>query len=387
MTMETTKDIFKRYLGEYLSAVKARKGEILAMVVSVTMLHRKAAIRKFRNLQLKDGCIPEKRGRSEYYTPDVTAALKDIWEAGDEVCGELLHPMIREYVDILIRDKMWKHGDEVTDKLIMMSEATVKRRVGKFLKAKRKHKGISATRPSHLKQLIPTFSGPWDDKPPGYGQVDTVLHNDTALGDAVYTVNYTDAATLLVMPMAQWNKGQEATRESLKVIKDKLPFLLLGLHPDSGSEFINRFVYEWSIEEKIEYTRSRSGKKNDNMHVEERNGHVIRRHIGYIPLTCVEAVEKLNNVYELLTPYLIHFVAVRRLLSRVKVGARYVRKYEKKAKSPYQRIMGHPSVSEEVRTRLRTEHETLNPRIMKTEIEKRINHLYDVQKRYGKPRG
>jgi len=87
---------------------------------------------------------------------------------------------------------MWRHQDETTDKLLGMSEATVKRRVGTFLKARRRKKGLTVTRPSHLKRIVPIFTGPWDDKPPGWGQIDTVLHSNSSSGDAVYTLNYTE---------------------------------------------------------------------------------------------------------------------------------------------------------------------------------------------------
>ena len=86
-----------------------------------------------------------------------------------------------------------------------------------------------------------------------------------------YTLNYIDAATYLVIPQAQWNKGMEATKKSMEIIQKRLPFPWLGAHPDTGSEFINQFVVAWCKKENIELSRSRPGKKNDNMYVEERN--------------------------------------------------------------------------------------------------------------------
>ena len=117
MNMETKNNIFKRYLTEYLKANKKRKSEILNHCVDVVGMHRKAAVRKFKILQLRDGRLAKGRGRSVYYTKDVDAALFDVWDAAHQACGELLSPMIKEYVAILIRDKMWNHGDEATRKL------------------------------------------------------------------------------------------------------------------------------------------------------------------------------------------------------------------------------------------------------------------------------
>lgn len=384
MTMKTKTDIFSEYLGEYLKSDKKEKGKVLNHVCFVTKMRRKAAIRKFRTLQLRDPCKEERRGRSEYYGADVTVALQEIWQAGNEVCGELLFPLINEYIDILIRDRMWKHGDPATLKLRAMKLATVKRRVGNFLKARGRRSGVSATRPSHLKHIIPTFNGPWKELPPGNGQIDTVLHNDTMLGDAVYTVNYTDSATCLCIPRAQWNKGREATLMSMKAIREKLPYPWLMAHPDTGSEFINYLVKDWFEENKIKFTRSRPGRKNDNMYVEERNGHVIRKMVGYINLTCREIVDPLNKYYDILIPYLLHFVAVRRMLGKEKDNSKYRRVYEKIPKTPYQRIMEHSGVSEENKKRLMLEHEKLNPLILKKEMEKRLKKVYDIQQRFGK---
>lgn len=383
--MATKQEVFQKHLEAYLKASKGEQGEILDHVCFVTGLHRKAAVRKFRRLQLRGPTSSGSRGRPVVYGPDVTAALRTIWETGNEVCGELLHPLMNEYIDILQRDGMWKHLPHPTTQLRQMSEATLKRRVTRFLKARRGRKGISGTKPSHLKQIVPVFTGPWRTKPPGYGQVDTVRHSDSAFGDAVHTVNYTDAATCLTIPYAQFNKGQQATQESLEAIQTKLPFAWLGAHPDSGSEFLNYFVKDWCDRETIELTRSRPNRKNDNMYVEERNGHVIRKFVGYVRLDCRQAVAALNELYDVLTPYLLHFVAVRRMTGKTKVKSKYVRRYEKTAKTPYQRILEHPAVAETVKAKLRQEHQRLNPLVLKREIDRRRQKVYDVQKRYGSP--
>lgn len=160
---------------------------------------------------------------------------------------------------------------------------------------------------------------------------------------------------------------------------------MLGAHPDTGSEFINEMVVRWCAENSIDLSRSRPSHKNDNMHVEERNGHVIKKMIGYIMLNCREAVDALNNVYELSNPYRFHFIAVRRMIEKEKLSSRYRRKYEKKAMTPYQRILDHKDVPEVVKEKLRIIHAKLNHRLLQQEIARRISKLYDVQKRFGNP--
>jgi len=167
MTMETKQEIFERYKKEYFKARSKKRGgrkrcgEILNIVCDVSKMHRKAAIRKFSTIQTDDPSKVENRGRTLYYTPDVTAALKDIWDASNGLCGELLHPLIKEYFNILERDKLWKHSDEATGKLLAMSAGSVKERVSHFMRVKRKGRGFSSTSPSQLKHIIPIFHGDW----------------------------------------------------------------------------------------------------------------------------------------------------------------------------------------------------------------------------------
>lgn len=374
-----------RYLREYIKADKARKGAILKNVCETTRMHRKAAIRKFRRLQLKGTSKIERRGRKQIYTPDSIAALKTVWEAASEICGELLYPVIPEYVAILRRDQLWAHRADATEKLLSMSEATVKRRVGKFLKTGNWRKGRSTTKPSDLKEIIPIFTGPWEGLDPGHGQIDTVVHcGHTLLGNMAYTVNYTDVPTAWVSFGAQMNKGQGATRDNLKRIKNKVPFPILGMHPDTGSEFINWHVKNWVDGEGIDFTRSRPNRKDDNAYVEQKNGHVIRRFLGYDRIDCPEAVIVMNRFYDKLELYINHFVPSRKCFEKVRVGSRYRRKYDR-AKTPYQRALEHEKIDREIKDGLKQVHEKLNPLLLKREVDKIITVIFELQKRYGDP--
>lgn len=387
MNMETKNQIFDRYKKEYFKArAKKNKNEltrILNLVSDVSEMDRKSAIRKFSCLQKRDSA-PETRGRKTYYTQDAISALKDVWEASNRICGELLFSIIEEYVNILKRDKMWANSNEATSKLLEMSLGTVKLKTGKFMKARNNGRGFSLTSPSSLKHIIPIFHGSWKDELPGSGQIDTVAHcGSTLSGDFAYTLNYTDISTLWDVARAQWNKGQEATTKSIRFIKNALPFLLRKIHPDTGSEFINWHCKKFCDINEIDMTRSRPNHKNDNMFVEERNGHIVRKYVGYARLDCKEAVDALNNLYAILCPYLNHFIPSRKCIEKIKMGSKYVKKYEKKAKTPYQRILENEHISEEVKEKLRFEHERLNPLVMKREIDRLRDVLYITQRKHG----
>jgi hypothetical protein len=375
-------EIFEEYKAEYWQTSKTRKSQILTVVCEVTKRHRKAAIRKFRTLQLRQPNKVERRGRVVYYTPDVTAALKDVWEWSSEICGELLHSCLAEHIDILKRDQHWKHGDETTGKLLAMSERTMKRRVACFLKV-RNGRGVSSTSPSLLKEIIPIFDGQWNEVAPGHGQIDTVVHcGASLLGDMAYSLNYTDVRTFWIVPRAQWNKGQEETRVNVEVVRDRLPFQLQSIHPDSGGEFINWHLKDWCDKNGIIMTRSRPNHKNDNAYVEQKNGHVIRRFLGYTRIDCREAVPVMNEFYRVLGLYLNHFIPSRKCVEKVRIGSKYRRKYDQ-AQTPYQRVLASPEVAVAVKVKLRQEHEMLNPLVLKQEWERLRAKIFKIQKDYG----
>lgn len=384
MNMATKKDIIEQYLQEYLHAETDRKSEILDAITEVTKLHRKSVIRRFKRLQMKQSGSTEGRGRPVYFTKDADAALATIWEAARRPCGELLFPLISDYVTILERDGMWIHSDEATGKLRSMKEHTVRRRVGLFIKKYGTGRGISSTKPTHLKSIIPIFKGPWQHLPPGHGQIDTVAHCGSSLvGDFTYTVNYVDAATYWCIPRAQWNKGQTTTLESMEAIKQKLPVPWLGAHPDSGGEFINWNAKAWCDENHITLTRSEPGRKNDNMYIEERNGHVVRKYLGYVRFDNPAVVPLINELYDVLALYLNHFQVVRRTTTKTRVGAKYVRVYEKHPLTPYARMLAHPDVSEANKESLQIIHATLNPLVLKEKIDRLLNEIYKIQQNFG----
>lgn len=388
MTMATKKSIFEEHLKEWLAAKgnKKKRGTMVQHLCFVTGVHPKSVPRSFRRVQMRGPGTLECRGRTTYYTPDVLAALKNIWEIAGESCGENLHPMIAEYVRILTRDGAWKHGKETTAKLLVMSLGSVKKRVAKFSRTRFLVHGKSTTKAGAIHSLIPVRSGPWNEAGVGTMQIDTVAHcGGSVAGDFVYTVNAADVSTLWGARRAQWNKGQEVTVRGMKAMADATPFPIKEWHPDSGSEFINWHCKGWCEQRGELLTRSRPNHKNDNCFVEERNGHVVRRWVGYTRLDTPEVVDTLNAVYDVLTPYLNHFVASKRTVSKERIGSQWKITREQSAKTPYQRVLLREDVSESVKQLLREEHERLSPLVLKGEIDQRLKKVFAIQKQHGEP--
>lgn len=387
--MKTQVNPFDKYKKEYWKkkTTRSRKGEILDTVEDLTCMHRMSIIRKFKDLRNQDTIskksMPPVLGRPRVYDSYDDLALKKVWEVGGKICGELLHPMISEYILQCKKYDEWKFDDEVEEKLKMMSERTVKRKVSVFYKKDKStfRKGVSTTKPTSIKGLIPIKTESWLDSKVGDGQLDTVVHcGDILSGEMAYTLNFTDYVTYWIGLRAQMGKGQHATVNSLLYIKDnQLPFPMFSIHPDTGSEFINYHMKACCDGLKIDMTRSRPNHKNDNMCVEERNGHVVRKKIGYIRIDCEESVIVLNEYYDKLCLLNNHFIAVRRTKEKIRIGSRYQRKYED-AKTPYQMVMEYEDISDDKKKKLKKIHDSLNIFELQDDMKKLLSKLQRIQK-------
>jgi hypothetical protein len=387
MHMEHKKGVFEEKAEEYWKADKRRKGALLKAVVEVSGLTRKAAIKWFTRMQRRRLGAQERRGRPRHYTPDCVAALKDVWDIASESCGENLHPMIGEHIEIATRAGTWRHDDIATWKLRKMSVASVKRAVSRFTRTRRSFGGKGTTEKSAIHSMVPIRMDGWSEAETGVTQVDTVAHcGDTTAGDYAFTTNGSDVATLWGSRRAQWQKGQEPTKISLECMRASSPFPWTEIHPDSGTEFVNAHCFAYAAETNLRMTRSRPYHKNDNCFVEERNGHVVRAYVGYARLDARKCVDALNDLYDVLTPYLNHFIASRRIVSKERIGAKWKVTREKVAKTPYQRVLERRDVADDVKSKLRAEHTLFNPATMKKEIDRLSKRVHDIQQRYGHPR-
>lgn len=373
MNMETKHTVLREHLAEWLQCKddKVKRGELTRRFAQSLGMHEKSVGRTMKRLQTKDPCVSEKRGRSTYYTKDVDAALSKVWDAMDNPCAENMHGAVSEHVTFFIKEDDWNFNEITTGKLNAMSLGTLKIRVASFRKKRGMGRGRSATISSPLKGMIPIRkSHTWAELPPGYAQTDSVVHcGDILTGDVVYSVGCVDFATYWSEYEAQWNKGQEVTCKSLTTNRNRFPFPLVELHPDTGNEFINYHVHHWATAEGIAMTRSEPYKKNDNMCIEERNNSIARKHLGYARLDDVSLLPIARELLRVACLLHNHFRRVRRMVSKVRIGSQWKRTSEKKAKTPYQRVLEHEKIAEERKEALRAAHAGLNPLALKRELD------------------
>jgi len=385
--------IIRDKLPVYLKASKKDKGIILDSLQLVTGMPPKSLIRALKREQLRSSkSPPKKRGRKPYYTAETEAALSFVWEQYDYPCAERLHDGMAEAIRIFTRDGMWDYSEQATEQLWHMSLGAMKVRTTAMAKKRGLLRGQSTTRSGELLKSVPVFFGSWHKKAAGNGQIDTVVHSGPKLmGTMVYTVNYVDVATYWQEPVAQLNKSERATLASMETIKDRLPFPWLGVHPDSGSEFINNLALPWFEANGIEPSRSRPHKKNDNCYIEQRNLVVVRKYVGYERYDCPEAVLAMNELYEVLRLYLNFFQPTFKLQQkkqRVKTGEgrQYGKPYQRvydAPRTPYQRVLERDDVSQEVKDTLTAQYETLNPKVLRDTIRALTTKLERTQREQG----
>jgi hypothetical protein len=385
--------IINDQLPKYLKLNKKAKGEVIQRIMSVTGMPSKSVIRALgRERNRSSLSSPRRRGRKRYYTTETEAALAFVWEQYDYPTAERLHPEISEAIRIFLRDGMWDYSEMTTQQLLSMSLGAMKIRTVSFAKKRGLIRGISTTRSGELLKSVPVFFGSWEYKGSGHGQIDTVVHSGPKLmGSMVYTVNYVDVATYWQEPVAQLNKGEQATVTSLATIRKRLPFSLVGLHPDSGSEFINLVGIKWCDGNKIELTRSRPSKKNDNCYIEQRNLVVVRKYVGYERYDCIEAVEAMNELYKVLRLYLNFFQPTFKLQGkekRVKTtdGKQAAKPYKRiydQPQTPYRRVLARRDIDQTIKDQLTTQYESLNPKVLRDTIRALTTKLERTQREQG----
>jgi hypothetical protein len=225
--------------------------------------------------------------------------------------------------------------------------------------------GRCMTKPSSLKEVIPVRRGPWENPPPGYGEVDTVAHcGNTLEGEFSWTVQYSDVSLLWCFLEAQMGRGGKETLDSIKAMEKRSPHKIRGLDPDSGGEFINWATKDWTVEKKIELTRIRPGMKNDHGRIEQKNDKNVRKWAGYIRIDTEEILATLKELYKVLEIYINHFLPSMKCIEKIRYNISHSSRRYDDAKTAYQRFMEHPDIDFEAKRKMKTFHQTLNPKVL-----------------------
>ena len=337
---------------EYLARIKDRyrhvsregKKRILDEFCAVCGHHRKHAIRLLR----ADGRTRKKKpGRPSQYGKEDIQVLEDIGLASDRPCSSRLIGMIPLWLPFYEK----RNGDleaHRREKLLKIRPRTLDR-ILRAVRQKHGSRGLSGTKHGdYLKSNIPIKVRHDDVTEPGFIQADTVAHCGGSLeGEFVWSLTFTDILTGWTENGAVWNKGQSGVHELLRSIEDRLPFPIKGFHTDNGGEFINHHLHSYYRDRDIpvQMTRGRSGKKNDNPHVEQKNWTHVRLLLGYQRIEDPTLVKDIDVLYEAANWLNNFFCSNRRLILKEKRGSRYYKKYDAPA-TPCERLMSSAQLNE-----------------------------------------
>ena len=337
MTPKARRELAVAMAERYRKASRERKGMMLDEFCAATSCHRKYAITILRNPPEKPS-TRRRRGRPRLYVGTVQRALVIVWEAAGYPWSVRLKALLPLWIH-RARERL-KLDDEVCRHLLAMSARTMDRLLADE-KRTIKRRLYGRTKPgSLLKHQVPIRTDRWEVKKPGYTEIDLVSHSGPrADGEFLHSLNVTDIDSAWTETRAVKGKGQAGIVAALEQIRGELPFHLCGIDSDNGSEFLNFHMLGFCCKNRIQFTRGRPYKKDDNAHVEQKNWTHVRRLLGWDRFESVDALDAINDLYRkewrLMTNL---FQPSVKLLRKERVGSRTRRIYDS-PKTPLERLL------------------------------------------------
>ena len=376
---ERRKYIHKMW-GRYRKAGKQEKGRLLDEIEAVTDLHRKTIIR-ILNGQLSRKKRSRERGRE--YGVEVDDAVRVIARSLDYPCAERLQPNLVWLAEHLSRHGALQVKRETQAKLARVSVSTLKRilkRVG------RSEPKLALQKPKHpstnsLRKRYPMSKIAWNIAEVGHFEVDLVHHcGESAHGEYIHTLQMVDVATGWAEIAAIYGRSQRVMTDGFDYLLARLPFPVIEIHPDNGSEFFNQFLMRYWQKKvpDLQITRSRPYQKNDNRFVEENNHSLVRAYIGQARLDTQAQLMLLRQLYTNLWLYHNFFQPVMRLQEKEYVTPlQYRRKYDR-ARTPFQRLKERAHLDENVQSQLESLCAQTNPLALRSQIDTLIVQLLSL---------
>lgn len=369
--MQERQVILRELAKRYRRAGKKEKGVVLDEVVRLCGYSRVYAARRLRGYAVHGvPKEPKKRARKATYGSETLIPLRKVWAVLGAPCGKRLAPYLPEIVLVLESFGELHLTPQAHEKLMSVSAATIDRLLAGDRRAY-ELKGRSHTKPGSLLKAqvaVRTFAD-WDERRPGFLEIDLVSHDGgLSQGDWIQTLDATDVYSGWTETRAVKNKAQRFVFAGLLAIRKSLPFPLLGLDSDNGSEFINDHLSRYCQHEGLTFTRSRPYRKNDSCFVEQKNWTVVRQNVGYARYDTPEELELLNRIYDTVRLLGNFFLPQMKLVQKTRIGAKVSKRYDE-ARTPYQRLMDSEHLVSKERQALADRYRTLNPAALRRELD------------------
>jgi len=354
----------------YRKASRKERSAILDEFVKTTSYHRKYATALLNGRQQRSHG-PIRRPRRAIYGAEEARALLTLSQLFDYINSKRLRKALDAELQGLYESGFLQVSSECYQKLKRVSPATIDRLLAG--RRRRLATGRGYTKPGTLlKHQIPVRTwADWTEDRPGFCEMDLVDHSGGKIirgADHAWTLCFTDVKTAWTECVAVRNKAQVHVFAAIKRARRRLPFPLLGIDSDNGSEFINDQLLRYCLEEKLTFTRGRAGKNNDSAYVEQKNWSVVRRAVGYYRYDTPEQLSLLNRLYAMLHSYTNFFLPVMKLKEKVQQGSRKKRVYDD-PQTPYARVLASAHVSDADKAQLRETYRFLDLVSLRTQID------------------
>ena len=369
----------------YRKAGRKAKKAILSEFCANTGYHRKYAIRLLNGPRPEKRETGGKRRRGLSYSPETLAVLTAVWEAAGYPWSVRLKALLPLWLPWI--RKRFRVRPEIAKQLLKISPRQMDRRL-KAQKTQRRRRIYGRTKPGYLlKHHIPVKTDRWDVTSPGFTEVDLVSHSgNSASGEFAHTLNVTDIHTTWTESRAVQGRGEQAVQRALNEIAMVLPFPLLGVDSDNGSEFINWHLKGWCEQQHIQLTRGRPYKKDDNAHIEQKNWTHVRKLLGWERYDSRAAVEAINDLYRHeLRLWLNLYLPSVKLVKKVRVGSKLRRVYDA-AKTPLERVVASAQARKEQVAELKKLRQSLDPFQLGKVIDQKLERIYDMANRRLSPK-
>src|SRR5918996_1958266 len=370
-------DYLKAIYSRYKKVSKPLRARILDEFCQVCGYNRKYAIRLLNGPAPKNPGQTPAKGRRPTYGAKVILSLTVIWEAAGYPCSTRLKALLPLWV--LWAIKRLAISAQVQNQLLSISAATIDRRL-KVKKRQLKKRLYGRTKPGTLlKHHIPIKTDSWDVSTAGFTETDLVSHSgNSEKGEFIHSLNVTDIHTTWVESRAVMGKGQAGVLEAMKEIEQALPFKLLGIDSDNGSEFINYHLKAFCEQKQIQFTRGRPYKKDDNAHVEQKNWTHVRKIFGYLRYDSFPVQQAMNDLYrnELRTLQNL-FLPSMKLISKTRVGSKLKRRYDK-PQTPLERVAACPQADPLKLAELQKLRDASDPFALAKTIDQKLERIYQL---------
>jgi hypothetical protein len=382
MTIDERRKYLRKMQKRYRPAGLRERGQLLDEMTAITGLHRKSLIR-LMNSDL--GRRPRRKQRGRTYGPDVDDALRVIAESMDYICAERLTPNL-----VWLAEHLAAHGElratpDLLKQLGQISPSTVKRIVARIRQDEPRLRRKRPRPRNHFLSGIPMKRLPWQERQPGYFEVDLVHHcGRTASGEYLYTLQMIDVATAWSERVAVLGRSYLVMQDGFSRILGRLPFSVREIHPDNGREFFNNHMLRFwkGLKPKAQLSRSRPYRKNDNRFVEQKNSTLVRNYLGYHRLDSVPQTLAVNLLYDKMWVYYNFFQPVLRLAEKEWVTKEgepsRVKRVHDKAQTPFDRLCATEAISTEQKVCLEALREQTNPRRLREEIKDLLDYIFSL---------